>query len=231
MHYFGGKARIAKPLSEFINSKLQENQPFIDLFCGSCNVISKINPNRTRIANDLHPELMAMHKAVQSNIAFPDHISEEEYQQIRISGEDWLKGFVGFGLSYAGKWWGGYARDGTTRNYCMNAKNSLLKKHKTLKDVIFTQGSYGSCELPNNSLIYCDIPYKNTTKYSVGNFDHNEFYKWAENKQSEGHEILVSEYKDNLPANWKVVWEHQSKKDIRNSNYIQETTIEILMSP
>ena len=31
MHYFGGKQRISKPLSKFLNSQLKENQTFVDL--------------------------------------------------------------------------------------------------------------------------------------------------------------------------------------------------------
>lgn len=61
MQYFGGKAKIAKELSGVLNSYLIGNdKPFIDAFCGSCNVISKIDSNRIRIANDKHKELIAM---------------------------------------------------------------------------------------------------------------------------------------------------------------------------
>lgn len=127
MQYFGGKARIAKPLAEYLNSQLKDGQPFVDLFCGSCNVISKIDPNRTRIANDLHYELIEMWKYVQSGGALPDNISEDEYAVVKKSGEPWLKAFVGFGSSFAGKYFGGYARS-ENQNYTLCAKNSCLKK-------------------------------------------------------------------------------------------------------
>ena len=32
MRYFGGKQRISKPLCNFLNSQLKDNQPFVDLF-------------------------------------------------------------------------------------------------------------------------------------------------------------------------------------------------------
>ena len=64
MQYFGGKARIAKVLAAELQSRLQPNQTFVDLFCGSCNVVSKIKADK-RIANDLHTELIDMHIAVQ----------------------------------------------------------------------------------------------------------------------------------------------------------------------
>lgn len=231
MRYFGGKARIAKQLAEFLQSQLKEGQPFVDAFCGSCNVVSKINAP-VRIANDLHAELIAMHKAVQDGWIPPSSVSEVEYTTAK-TGEatSYLKAFVGFGLSYSGKYFGGYARDGSGRNYCLNAKNSLLLKHKDMKDVDFTQGSYNNILVPRNSLLYCDIPYKDTTKYSTGSFSHEEFYSWAIAMKEQGHNVLVSEYRHNLPEGWEIVWELESKKDIRNKEGVQEKTVEILMTP
>ena len=40
-------------------------------------------------------------------------------------------------------------------------------------------------------MIYCDIPYKNTSEYSDGGFDHESFYDWAE-MQTEP--VIISEY-------------------------------------
>jgi DNA adenine methylase len=231
MQYFGGKARIAKPLAQYLNSQLKEGQPFVDLFCGSCNVISKIDSNRTRIANDLHKELIAMWKYVQKGGELPDNISKAGYETVRELGESWLRGFVGFGCSFAGKFFGGYARGGEGRNYCSNAKNSILKKMENLGDVVFLNQSYKDVVLPKYSMLYCDIPYKDSTQYSVGSFNHQEFYKWAEEKSKEGFTVLVSEYRGNVPSGWKVVWEYCSKKDIRDSDGTQKRTIEVLMKP
>lgn len=154
MRYMGGKFRIAKDLSAFFNSQLKPGQTFIDMFCGSCNVVSKIDPNRTRIANDIHHELIALHRAVQDGVELPDSISEEEYRTIRRDDSpDWLKGFVGFGCSFSGKWWGGYARcsryrDDDKRSYCKDAKKGLLKKHENLRDVLFFCGPYEQYAIP-----------------------------------------------------------------------------------
>ena len=234
MQYFGGKAKIAKELSAFLQSQIKPNQPFVDLFCGSCNVVSKIKAPK-RYANDLHKELIALHQAVQDGWIPPDEVSEQEYKLLKndldSNYSDHLRGFVGFGLSFSGKWFGGYARDGSDRNYCSNAKHSLVKKHNVLEDVTFTNLNYSQVEIPDNSLIYCDIPYKDTTKYSTGNFLHEDFYSWCKTKVTEGHDVLVSEYKHNLPEGWKIVWEHQSKKDIRNKDGVQESTVEIVMTP
>lgn len=237
MQYFGGKARIAKPLAEYLNSQLQEGQPFVDLFCGSCNVVSKIDSNRVRIANDLHYELIEMWKYASQQVKFsPDRVDEETYKRMRkdvnnIEFPAWLRGFSGFGLSFAGKWFSGFARNNRLRDYFSNALNSVKKKSEKLAGVKFSNTSYKDVTLPENSMIYCDIPYKNSVGYSVGAFNHEEFYKWAEQKQEEGLTVLVSEYSKNVPEGWEVVWQHESKKDIRNSEGVQENTIEVLMKP
>lgn len=233
MQYFGGKQRISKPLSKFLNSQLKENQTFVDLFCGSCNIISKIDNNRLRIANDKHKYLIAMWKALQKGWKMPNTITEEEYKYIKSNKDENLPltGFVGFGCSYSGKWFGGYCRNNTNRNYCLNAKNSNLKILNNIQDVIFYNLNYDEVNIPLGSLVYSDPPYKNSTPYcksEVGEFNHDKFYEWVRNN-SKKYDIYISEYKQNIPDDFKIVWEYESKKDIRNKNNQQEKTIEVLI--
>lgn len=238
MRYFGGKAKIAKELSGVLNNYLIGNdKPFIDAFCGSCNVISKIDSNRIRIANDKHKELIAMWQWVKKMGVerLPTDVSKELYYYIKTSttSPDWLKGFVGFGCSSAGKWWGGYATsDNKERNYAMNAYNSTKKKMVGLKDVNFVCGDYFDIVIPSvPSIIYCDIPYKNTTGYIGGTFNHEQFYQWTYSMKALGHIVLVSEYEMNVPLDMvnNIVWRKESKKDIRDSEGIQQLTTEVLI--
>ena len=233
MRYFGGKQRISKQLSQYLNSQLKDSQPFVDLFCGSCNIISKIDTDRLRIANDKHKYLISMWKALQDGWQMPDNISEEEYKYIKDHKDEnpALTGFVGFGLSYSGKWFGGYCRGGKDRNYCLNAKNSNNKILKNITDVKFYNLNYDEVPIPDGALVYCDIPYKNTTSYcksEVGEFNHEEFYDWVR-RNSDKYDIYVSEYKQNIPDDFTIVWEQNSKKDIRNKNNVREETVEVLI--
>ena len=69
MRYFGGKQRISKPLSIFLNSQLKENQTFVDLFCGSCNIISKIDDNYYEIEGEemnLDKDILVKHNKIYS---------------------------------------------------------------------------------------------------------------------------------------------------------------------
>lgn len=231
MRYFGGKQRIAKPLCEFINSQLVQGQVFVDAFCGSCNIISNIRNDVIKMANDKNEYLVAMWKALQNGWVPPNNVTEDYYKYIRESQanteeERATKSFVGFGCSFAGKWWGGYARDGKGRNYAENAFNSTLKKALSTKNVIFTCKDYSALTIPHGSLVYCDIPYKGTTEYSAtGWFDHEMFYRWA---KEQGSRIIISEYEMNVPAGAKVIWQQESKQDIRSTSSDKKKTVEVL---
>jgi len=237
MQYFGGKAKIAKELSGVLNSYLIGNdKPFIDAFCGSCNVISKIDSNRIRIANDKHKELIAMWQWVKEMGVdrLPTDVSKELYYYIKTSttSPDWLKGFVGFGCSFAGKWWGGYGECKRGYNYAKGSANSLARKVVGLDNVNFVCGDYFDIPIPDTpSIIYCDIPYKNTTGYSSGTFNHEQFYTWAYSMKALGHTVLVSEYEMNVDEAMRenIVWRKESKKDIRDSEGIQQLTTEVLI--
>ena len=54
---------------------------------------------------------------------------------------------------------------------------------------------------------------------------------WAVDKAAEGHTVVVSEYAHNVPDDWKVIWSHDSKQSIRNSEYGNTITKEVLMTP
>ena len=52
--------------------------------------------------------------------------------------------------------------------------------------------SYEQFSIKPNSVVYCDIPYEDTSKYISGSFDHKAFYDWA-CKQKEL--VVISSYK------------------------------------
>lgn len=225
MRYFGGKSRTAKQISAYLNSQLQPDQTYVEPFCGACWVVSNITAN-TRMASDYHPDLIMMWQELQDNWIPPDIVSEELYATLKKAESSALRGFVGFGCSNSGKFFGGYARDKTNRNYAMNAKNSLLKKIEMMRDVKFANSSYLSITYPANSLIYCDPPYYQTTGYSTGAFDHNEFWEWVRDRSREGHSVFVSEYV--APEDFECVLAIQVKTDMKAADKSKIDRIEKL---
>lgn len=215
MQYFGGKAKIAKHIVPYLESVRKENQPFLEPFIGGANIVSQMSGER--YASDFNEYLIAMYKGVQQGYELPDELSEEKYQHIRHNKDEdkVLTGFVGFGCSFAGKWFGGYARNKQQHNYCKASKNSLQKKMSNMKDVTFAWRDYKTLE-PKGMLIYCDPPYKGTTKYSgTPDFDSDEFWEVMK-RWSLNNDVYISEYES--PAGFTSVLDIPTRTNIRDKN-------------
>lgn len=205
MKYLGSKRKHAKELLPIILKNRKENQWYVEPFVGGANVIDKVDGNR--IGSDIDEDLICLWKAVSEEEWLPpEHISEEEYKQIKNSKEMTpLRGYVAFTLSFGAKKFGGYSRSKTNRNYSLEAYNSALKQFPLLKGIKFQCCSYLDLKIPDNSIIYCDPPYKNTTKYNK-NINHEQFWQWCREKSLE-HEVYVSEY--NAPEDFMCIWENR----------------------
>lgn len=159
MRYQGGKSRISKQLSQTILEYTPSDATvFVSLFCGSCSVESKITGFTKKILNDKHEYLIALLKGVQNGYVLPENISVDAYKDIRENKDKdkILAGFVDFGCSFGGKWFGGYAKDKTGTNYAVQSKRSLLKDMTTLTDAEFVCKDYRDVELPDKCVVYAD---------------------------------------------------------------------------
>lgn len=207
MQYLGGKSRISKAISGIINETSKYScSNFVSLFCGTCSIESKIKGFDSITCNDNHEYLIAMLNAVQNGYNLPETISEEQYKYIRNHKDEdkALAGFVGFGCSFGGKWFGGYAKNKAGTNYALQSKKSLLKDMDKLHDAKFICKDYRDVTIPDNSVVYADPPYANTTRYSGGSFDTNEFWDYMR-KISEKNIVFISE--QNAPEDFIKVWE------------------------
>ena len=248
MQYQGGKSRISKPISEVINAlsrrqiensqtnivcdngdkrereRERESNTFVSLFCGSCAVESKVNGFDKLILNDNHSYLISLLKGVQNGYELPEKITEAEYKYIREHKDEdkVLTGFVGFGCSFGGKWFGGYARNKGGTNYALQSKKSLLKDMKTLMNAEFCCKDYRDVELPDNCVIYADPPYNNTTGYGKVKFDSNAFWEYAR-EVSKTHLMLISE--QTAPDDFISIWEKPFTRtlDVNKNNQFKVT--------
>lgn len=223
MRYFGGKSRIAKDIVEVLESYRKEGQAYLEPFVGGGWILSLMTGKRYGV--DKHPYLIAMYNALKDGWEPPESITKEDYENAKNGqAPDYLMGFIGFGCSFAGKWFGGFANS-PDRNYCKNARNSVMKKMKSMKDVDFLNRDYRELK-PNNLLIYCDPPYQGTTQYGlVGNFDSEEFWQtmreWSKNNM-----VLISEY--NAPEDFEVVWQQEVITDMNNKDNQKDKRVEKL---
>ncbi len=212
MKYMGSKARHAKEILPIILAGRKPGQWYVEPFVGGANVIEHV-PG-LRIGSDIHPHLIEMWQAVVNGWVPPKFVSEDEYANLsRKRNVDAMTGYVGFALSFGGKFFGGYRRDVAGTKGCKEnmvtqsrrASEAMERQSFNLRGVKFRCGSYTDIDIPHESIIYCDPPYAGTTKYSTGSFDHDAFWRWCDACHEDGHSVFVSEY--TAPAHWRCVWE------------------------
>ena len=216
MWYMGSKSRFAKELVPIIQSYITEDtKGYLEPFVGGANVIDKINCSN-KIGCDIHKQLIALlQKAQNQPNDIPDIITEEEYIAVKNNKsnyEDWYVGLVGFCATFGAKYFGGYARSKADKykgeKTAMAIKN-LKKQATNLEGIKFINCNF--LDLPKDEIkgyvIYCDIPYKGTTKYATTSFPYDEFYEWAK-EMARYNTVLISEY--NMPEEFKCIWQKET---------------------
>ena len=227
MQYFGGKFRIAKKLAELLNGHVEGTDYYLEPFVGACNVAPLIR-HESIYASDVNHYLIAMFQALQEGWLPPQSLSKEEYVHIRDNKDEDppLTAFAGFACSFAGKWFGGYARNhrqGEERIYATNGHNSLAKLAPTISHIKFSSCDFATWN-PVNALIYCDPPYSNTTGYDQsGYFNHVRFWEimrlW-----SKDNDVFVSEY--SAPDDFQCVLEISTSLEIRDRENKRQHKVE-----
>lgn len=198
MRYMGGKMRIGKAIAGVIQTYAPKH--YHEPFCGMFSVGKHIRAYRT--ASDLHPDLILMLKAIRDGWEPPTSITEEQYDQLATEKPSALRGFVGFGCSFYGKFFGGFGRDPKMRDFATLAKENMERLRPLIQGVEFTCEPYW--EYPGDAdTLYCDPPYQGATDYSVGKFDSSEFWEWVR-LQSKRRKVFVSEYV--APEDFEAIW-------------------------
>lgn len=222
MRYVGGKGRIAKKLIVAMK-EYTDSDTVYDLFMGGGAMTAAFAENfQKTISGDGHEDVALMWQAVL-NGWIPPAVSYERYQELRYSDEPSAeRGFVGYGCSFGGRWFEGYARggnkaDGTPRNHQEESVRAVLKdRDKMLSgDVSVSHKSYDEWVFPTDKrlAIYCDPPYatsQSKKRYAVS-FDIEKFWEWAE-ELSKSHDVFVSEYE--APDGWESVIDLEKRQSL-----------------
>jgi len=215
MKYMGSKNRFAKHILPIVLKDRKERQWYIEPFVGGGNMIDKVDGNR--IGADFNKYVVSALEMIANDLdSIPRNNTEtnEEHYKIIKNGSfsDSIKGYYGFALSYGGKWFGGWRRDGVgKRDYVAEAYRNAVKQSPKLQGVLLYHSSYDELDIPDSSIIYCDPPYAGTTKYK-DDFDHDKFWQWCRDKSKEGHSVFVSEY--NAPNDFECVWEKETTSSL-----------------
>jgi len=223
MKYLGGKQRLGKHIAPILLElwNLSDYDGYMEPFCGSLGVLKQVIPlfnAKTIIANDYHPDLIKMWQELQSGVLqISNSVSYEQYESAKLlESPNGYKAFVGFGMSFGGKYFGGYAMkylNNKNEDFCKEMINSLNKTRPIIKNVHFICKDYKKLE-PLNMFIYCDPPYlserfpikyRRDIKY-YDEFDNIEFWdivrKWSKNNM-----VVVSEM--TAPNDFVEIWSQE----------------------
>jgi DNA adenine methylase len=211
VQYLGGKSRLAKYLVPII-AEASKGGPWWDPFCGGLSISTalykRLGPG---LSSDLCLPLISLYQAVSEGWDPPSSLSPEEYTRARVLPDtDPLKAFAGFGTSFAGTWFAGYARG--EGSYAKRARNALLRD---VPGLCFDHMSFFDIDpYPHDGVIYCDPPYRDTQGYGgVVSFDHERFYTQCVLWSSLGTPVFVSEYQVDR-SGWIEVWSREYKASI-----------------
>lgn len=201
MKYQGGKHHHAKRIVAVLPEKPIVWEPF----CGGLSVTVELakRPGRL-IASDKNKALITLYKGVRDGWE-PPRITESVYANAKqLPDSDPLKAFCGFGCSFGGKWFGGYARNSRNRDYASEAFRGLLRKIGALNGASVKYFDFMRQPVRRDIApalcIYADPPYANTTGYAaVGVFDNAAFWRKCRAWAHAGAAVYVSEYTCAVP--------------------------------
>ena len=221
----GSKNRIAKFILPImlVEAEKQGLTTWVEPFVGGANTIDKVPSSFKRIGYDLNPHVIEAMKTIRDNPqSLPDSLSEEEYRSIKGTAPHPINSFLRFVCSFGSRFDEGYARtympDGSLKSHAAMGKRSAVKQSKLIQAVEFHKQSYEYIELTEQSLIYCDPPYKGTKWYRanlVPKFEHDKFFDWCRQKKAEGHTVFVSEYQ--APDDFELVWQGEIKTNFAST--------------
>lgn len=200
MRYLGGKAKIAKWIVAAIRPHIR-GRAFWDAFCGGLSVsrelVAAVGPG---LVTDTNPALIALYRAVASGWTPPSSITLEDYHAAKLLPDaDPRKALIGFGASFGGKWFGGYARStnakGGPRNHLDETSRALVEEVAELAGCEFACLDFLKTKpKPINMVMYLDPPYAGTEAYgATAPFDHTAFYELAL-AWSRFTDVFISEY-------------------------------------
>lgn len=233
MRYPGSKKRLAPWLVENIVPRAGGRTTLIEPFLGGANSFAALAPYfKRQFALELNLDIALMWQAVIAGWAPPTEVTEAEYTALHKAPPSPLRGFVGSGCSFGGKWFGGYARggtnaDGSPRNHQAESQRAVLARASQFPAAVVAWGSYERAPVTPNCVVYCDPPYAGTLQYAgaPAAFDSERFWEQAQRWTNRGALVVVSEYI--APKPWQCIAERETRQSVSSTEH-RKTTIERL---
>ena len=218
MKYLGGKSRLAKRIGAAILENTNQRGCYIEPMIGGGSVFFESAPHfQKSYGGDIQEDLILMYRALAEGWEPPNTLPEDEWRELRDSEPSALRAFAGFGCSFGGRFFEGYARCNRGDNYAARARKRLMRYSDTLETItippFFGHGDYDEWTPTPDCVVYLDPPYAGTKGYSskrsgVPTFNHDAFWNTAaEWVTVRGAHVFVSEFA--APEGWTPVWERE----------------------
>ena len=221
MRYQGSKKRIAAHVVKLIQDNIGD-RTYVEPFIGGCNVFKDVMAKH-KIGADANAYVIGIWQGLKNgSLNIPDDISKPFYYDVKQSYKDgdgrYSKGMIGIvGIlgSYGGKFFNGYANFNPKKNenHVQEALSGLRRDWNGLRcksESEFVFSDYRELAIPEHSLIYCDPPYQNTSKYNgTDDFDSEAFWDWCRMQEANDNIVIVSEY--SAPEDFVCVWQKEIK--------------------
>ena len=241
MRYMGGKQRQSKLLLHYMEKKYPKGGEYCEPFCGALGSAEKLVPHfKSCVLSDSSEPIVVLWNSIMQGWRIPDFVDEDIYKKYAYRRhspdvQDPMTAWCGYALSFGGKWFGGYARQGAnkeaeTRRSQTNQKASALRKIEAIKPYVreIIHADYrdmlGSIE--QRKVVYLDPPYSSRTKahHTAKNFDHKLFWDAAAHFSLD-NDVYVSEFI--APDDWAPVisW---GDTIVRHNGGVGDGTIESL---
>ena len=243
MRYMGSKRRIAKDILPIILRDRRPDQYYVEPFLGGANTMIRVDG--PRIGGDSNRYLIALYQGCQDGRSLVFDRSKAHYNTVREQYrgqvdhgyDDYHVGLVGFMASANGRFFeGGYSgssvtKKGGVRDYIDEAVRGLSKDVPLIQGVDLHNCSYDELELPENSIVYCDPPYKDTKPYGGESLDYTKFWDWCRAVADQGHKVFISEY--SAPEDFIEVWSQGMNSSIGTNakNSTTSSSTERLFTP
>lgn len=236
MRFMGSKGRIAKKLAAVILADTSARGTYHEPFIGGGSMAAQMGQNfNVAYYSDISPDLAMMWDALLHGWQPPTVVTVEEYQALKHAAPSPLRGFVGSGGSFGGKWFGGYARggfnsNGQPRNHQAESARAVLKDASTMRAKHVTEAFWADALLIRpepGDVVYCDPPYAGTTTYNgTDAMDHSKFWETVTGWAKIGVHVYVSEYA--APDDWVSIWEQPLRSSVRIGSEERHMAIERL---
>lgn len=233
MKYLGGKGRMATKLARFVKQTAGDRTVYVEPFVGGGFAFAQIAPLfETSIAADAHRDVIELWRAVAAGWVPPTEVTEAQWRELKVAEPSALRAFAGFGCSFAGRWFEGYARDGRGDDYAGQAARGIEKKRAAFEGAAaILHCDYADLTplMSERVVAYCDPPYEGTKGYSgMPAWDSARWWATARTWREAGALVLVSEF--SAPDDWRSVAWLERKLSIRDAAGVARTDLELVFA-